>query len=271
MIDPCPNSPERVYTQDDLAPQISRECLLELEREGKLFVQWPLVRSCGVREVGLYGLGVPAILTDTGLVRCDQDWRMNYVQRGLAPSFDIMIVRCAIEALEANHLLTLGTSVSLASLQALEDWQSIIERLAKQRDCAVRLTIEIDFDLGGATLPSIASLIQSLRGAGCRIAFSGWGGNQLAPGQLSAFLPDNVRILPAYAQRAQQDERYQTVLHHLVTLADRLIGKHASIVDGIENKAMADLAHSVGSGWMAGRYCSAISHPKPLGLEVKNY
>ena len=229
--------------------------LAEIRAGEHFYLRWPAVRSCASLEDTLFGLAEPVHVLSDGAVRLETTYLSRVENAGWLDEYELRLAETVLAWLEKFPLATLGLPLLAAGLGKRSAWTVIANRLAQRRDLAVRLTIELRFQSESPDVSKIANFAAHCRDIGCRIAMSGFGDGDLAIAHIIAARPANVRIAPSFVARAGLSDDARDLLAHLVATIDGLTDRPAAIVDGVEDRRAAEIAHECGAHWMAGRYC----------------
>ena len=188
---------------------------------------------------------------------------------GMAPKIDRWVVDYTLEWLQRHGHATdgdTGFSINLSGMAISDaEFRDYLKcKLADNRDLARRLCFEITETAAIGNLTQAASLIETLRGLGCRFALDDFGSGLSSFAYLKNLPVDYLKIDGIFIRDIVDDPFDRAIVRSIVEVA-RVMG-HRTIAEFVESEAayaaVMDLGVDFGQGYWLGR-------PRPLDLLVQ--
>ncbi len=171
-------------------------------------------------------------------------------RQGLARLFDAHVIRSTIALLKRTKDISLGCNISAQSAKPDEWWRHVEDVLAKDRDVACRLVIEITESAPVTNPDTYARFVTRMRSLGCRIALDDFGKGFHSIGLTRECRPDIIKLDAGLIPRGDRSEVDIDLFTRLISLANALAD--TVVVEGVEDQTDQSTAVKCGAYWMQG-------------------
>lgn len=198
-----------------------------------------LYRECFGRIVGL-----------DGSIKTAGEVMSLLEANGEQPSFDLGILKLAIEYLIIHQETTLGVNISAKSIHNEQSWVEFKDAIRDNFQVASRLIIEITERTPITILSGVPERMAELKDMGCRLAIDDFGVGYSTAEVLFCVWPDIVKIDSIFLQKATSGERAKGIFKRLVELAYAIAP--VVVVEGVETNEQLEIAERSGASHVQG-------------------
>lgn len=175
---------------------------------------------------------------------------LSLERTGFVRLLDLHMVRQVIAELDRSSEIQAAVNLSALSLRADPWWDDVKATLAKRRDIAERLFLEITETAAFASVSDAVRFVDGMRKLGCRIVLDDFGTGHASIRQLFALSPEIVKIDRLFLRRATLSDRDREIFLRLAQLAG---STGATVVaEGVETRQQKQIALEAGVDWQQG-------------------
>lgn len=233
----------------------SRKIHEALERQG--FVLWyqPIIRTSD-GAIEQYEALLRMVDPQTGVLSAPGSFLPAAERFGLVHLIDRWVVAAAIRALgelrASGQLCRFAINLSGRSLQDRELLPRIKAALKRFNVHPEAITFEVTESVAISRIADVRTLMDELRGLGCRFALDDFGSGFSSYGYLKSLPVDYLKIDGSFVQNLPHDVVDQAMVQSMNQIAHAL-GKQ-TIAEFVEDQATFDLLRSYGVDFVQGHY-----------------
>lgn len=184
-----------------------------------------------------------------------QEWIRFGEDAGLAPDFDLAVCERAINLIKFKAGTTrtkFSIDISGQSIVDEDFFEKLKEQLAKQKNIAERLSLEITESANIENLSKASTFIKELQKDGYKIGLDDFHPSAAAQQYLDAIKADFIKIDGRYIRRITASAREAALVRNLVKMCQD--NDTEIIAEGVEEKAQADLLAEMGVKYAQGNF-----------------
>jgi EAL domain-containing protein (putative c-di-GMP-specific phosphodiesterase class I) len=171
-------------------------------------------------------------------------------QLGLIGFIDDYVLDLAVRELARHPGVRLGLNIS-GSTACVGSWlKSIVSVLQYRPDVARRLVVEITETAALSDLEESARFVNTLRGAGCRVALDDFGAGHTSLQYLETLAVDTVKIDGSLVRNLADSPERRALLRDLLGRINDI--GCATVAEGVESAADEAAARTEGFGYLQG-------------------
>jgi EAL domain-containing protein (putative c-di-GMP-specific phosphodiesterase class I) len=189
---------------------------------------------------------------------------------GLTDAFDLAVVVKVFNVLERDSTITAAVALNVSgrSIATPATFAMLAGLLARKRQFAKRVLIEITESAEISDLATADKAIQSLREMGYRVGIDDFGAGAASLQYLHGFTVDFVKVDGGVVQRLGKSPREDALLKSVVRTCHELhIETIAEFIDSPERKNLCiETGFDLGQGYLFGKAVNELPRPVPSPL-----